>query len=63
MARPGLRTVLEVIATSAYLILMFALVPSYSYIGAAFAFLGYGAIRSGLAYKFFKDALRDKSRK
>jgi O-antigen/teichoic acid export membrane protein len=63
MARPGLRTVLEVIATSAYLILMFALVPSYSYIGAAFAFFGYGAIRSGLAYKFFKDALRDESRK
>ena len=63
MARPGLRTVLEVIATSAYLVLMFALVPSYSYIGAAFAFLGYGVLRSGLAFKFFRDALRDEGRK
>ena len=63
MARPGLRTVLEVIATSAYLVLMFALVPPYSYIGAAFAFLGYGVLRSGLAFKFFRDALRDEGRK
>jgi len=63
MARPGLRTVLEVIATPAYLVLMFALVPHYSYIGAAFAFLGYGVLRSGLAFKFFRDALRDEGRK
>ena len=63
MARPGLRTVLEVIATSAYLVLMFALVPPYSYIGAAFAFLGYGVLRSGFAFKFFRDALRDEGRK
>lgn len=63
MARPGLRTVLEVIATSTYLILMFALVPPYSYIGAAFAFLGYAVLRSGLAFKFFRDALRYESRK
>jgi len=61
MTRPGLRTVLEVIATSAYLILMFALVPSYSYVGAAFAFLGYAVLRSGLAFKFFKDALREQN--
>ena len=63
MARPGLRTVLEVIATSAYLILMFALVPPYSYIGAAYAFLGYAVLRSGLAFKFFRDALCYESRK
>ena len=56
--RPGLRTVLAVITTVVYLILMFILVPQYSYIGAAFAFLGYGVIRSVLAFKFFHDALK-----
>jgi len=61
MARPGLRTVLEVIATSAYLILMFVLVPLYSYIGAAIAFLGYAVLRSVLAIKFYNDALKSEN--
>ncbi len=58
MGRPGLRTILGVISTSIYLILMFLLVPEYSYIGAAFAFLGYSVVRSSLAFKFFRDALK-----
>ena len=58
MGRPGLRTILGVISTSIYLILMFLLVPGYSYIGAAFAFLGYSIVRSSLAFKFFRDALK-----
>jgi len=58
MDRPGLRTILGVISTSVYLILMFLLVPGYSYIGAAFAFLGYSIVRSSLAFKFFRDALK-----
>jgi len=63
MGRPGLRTVLGVISTLIYLILMLVLVPEYSFIGAAFAFLGYSIVRSGLAYKFFRDALRDEKMK
>lgn len=63
MGRPGLRTILGVITTVAYLVLMLILVPPYSYVGAAFAFLGYALLRSGLAFKFFNDALRyEKSR-
>jgi O-antigen/teichoic acid export membrane protein len=58
MGRPGLRTILGVISTSVYLALMFLLVPEYSYIGAAFAFLGYSVVRSSLAFKFFRDALK-----
>lgn len=58
MGRPGLRTILGVISTSIYLALMFLLVPEYSYIGAAFAFLGYSVVRSSLAFKFFRDALK-----
>lgn len=60
MGRPGLRTILGVITTVAYLVLMLILVPPYSYLGAAFAFLGYAALRSGLAFKFFNDALCDQ---
>ncbi|MEM7008435.1 MAG: flippase [Thermodesulfobacteriota bacterium] len=57
--RPGLRTILGLISTAFYLVLMLVLSPPYSYIGAAFAFLGYAILRSGLSFKFFSDALRD----
>jgi len=58
MGRPGLRTIMGVISTFVYLVLMFLLVPGYSYMGAAFAFLGYSIVRSSLAFKFFHDALK-----
>jgi len=45
--RPGLRTVMLTISNTSYIALLFLLVPNYSYIGAAFAFLGY-AIVNGL---------------
>jgi O-antigen/teichoic acid export membrane protein len=63
MGRPGLRTILGVITTALYLILMLILVPPYSYFGAAFAFLGYALLRSGLAFKFFNDALKDEKKR
>ena len=63
MNRPGLRTILGLISTAFYLILMFVLSPAYSYIGAAFAFLGYAILRSGLSFKFIHDALSDQRRK
>ncbi|GJM17448.1 MAG: teichoic acid transporter [Thermodesulfobacteriota bacterium] len=63
MGRPGLRTILGLITTAFYLILMFILVPPYSYFGAAFAFLGYALLRSGLALKFFNDALKAEKKR
>ncbi len=63
MDRPGLRTILGLISTVFYLILMLVLSPTYSYIGAALAFLGYSILRSGLAFKFFHDALEDDKRR
>lgn len=63
MGRPGLRTVLGLVTTAVYIILMLVLVPPYSYFGAAIAFLGYALLRSTLAFKFFNDALKfEKSR-
>jgi len=58
MSRPGLRTILSIITTVFYLLLMLILVPQYSYVGAAYAFLGYAVLRSVLALKFFHDALK-----
>ena len=63
MGRPGLRTILGSITTALYLILMLILVPPYSYLGAAFAFLGYALLRSALAFKFFNDALKDEKKR
>lgn len=62
MNRPGLRTILGLISTTFYLILMLILSPPYSYIGAAFAFLGYAILRSILALKFIRDALENQKR-
>ncbi|MFA9409306.1 MAG: oligosaccharide flippase family protein, partial [Candidatus Dadabacteria bacterium] len=60
MGRPGLRTILGSISTVFYLVLLLFLVPPYSYMGAAFAFLGYAILRSILAFKFFRDALNNE---
>ncbi|MGQ0792886.1 MAG: flippase [Deltaproteobacteria bacterium] len=43
--RPGLRTVMLVISSIAYVALLFALAPDYAHVGAAFAFLGYSAVK------------------
>jgi O-antigen/teichoic acid export membrane protein len=58
IGKPGYRTILEIISTVSYLVLMFVLVPGYSYTGDAFAFLGYSIVRSSLAFKFFHGALK-----
>ncbi len=44
--RPGLRTLMLIISNTSYIALLFLLVPKHSYIGAAFAFLGYAIVRS-----------------
>lgn len=56
LGRPGMRTVLAVITTLMYLALMLVLVPHYSFLGAALAFLGYAVIKTLLSYVFFSNA-------
>ena len=58
MEKPGLRTMLGVISTSVYLILLFILVPSYSYIGAGFAYLGFSVIKSSLSVYLFNNLFK-----
>jgi len=58
MDRPGVRTTFYVITTVVYLALMFILVPQYSYIGAAFAFLGFAVIKSALSFVVFRYYMR-----
>ena len=50
MGRPGIRTAFYVVTTVVYLALMFILVPQYSYMGAALAFLGFAVIKSALSF-------------
>ncbi|MEQ9619392.1 MAG: oligosaccharide flippase family protein [Deltaproteobacteria bacterium] len=58
LGRPGVRTLFYVVTTAAYLALMLILVPPYSYIGAAFAFLGFAVIKSGLSFAVFGKLMR-----
>lgn len=44
LGRPGLRTMLGIIAGTVYISLLYLLVPEYSHTGAAFAFLGYTVV-------------------
>jgi O-antigen/teichoic acid export membrane protein len=43
--KPGLRTYVAVLSTVFYIIFLLLLVPKYSYLGAAWAFLGYALVR------------------
>ena len=63
LGRPGLRTVLGLVTTFVYLALLFLLVPSYSYIGAAIALLGFSVFKSLLAYYLYQESLKTVERK
>ena len=54
--KPGMRTVISLISTSSYLILLIALVPSYSFIGAAYAFLGFVLIKTLISFGIFRNS-------
>ena len=58
LGRPGLRTVLGLITTVVYLALLFILVPSYSYIGAAVALLGFSIFKSLMSYYLYIDSVK-----
>ncbi len=58
--RPGLRTLFLVASTISYIVLLFLLVPRFSYIGAAFAFLGYASVRTLIAFICLRASIRMK---
>ena len=49
MGKPGLRTIINLIAVIFYLILLVVLVPLYSFMGAAYAFLGFVVLKTSLS--------------
>jgi O-antigen/teichoic acid export membrane protein len=59
MGKPGIRTTFYLVTTIVYLALMLVLVPPYSYVGAAFAFLGFAVIKSTLSFVVFGYYMRE----
>ncbi len=49
MGRAGLRTYVSAVSTAAYLLLLVSLVPAMSYVGAAWAYVGYAVVRVAVA--------------
>lgn len=62
LGKPGLRTVLGITTTVIYIGLLFLLIPSFSYIGAAFALLGYSVFKSLLSYYLYENSLKTLER-
>ena len=60
--RPGLRTLNGLTSTSLYIVLLFLLVPKFSHIGAAFAFLGYAIVRASTSILALKISINEKKR-
>jgi O-antigen/teichoic acid export membrane protein len=58
IGRPGLRTLVSVISIAAYILLLFLLVPKFSYIGAAFAFLGFAIVRAIIYFISLRSSIR-----
>ena len=52
--KPGLRTMLGLVTTIFYLIFLVALVPYFSFMGAAFAYLAFVVIRTALSFIIIK---------
>lgn len=56
--RPGLRNLMVFTSTTIYLVMLFLFVPNYSYLGAAFALLGYSVTNALLAVICFHVSIR-----
>ncbi|MDA2920097.1 oligosaccharide flippase family protein [Desulfobacterota bacterium AH_259_B03_O07] len=56
--RPGLRNLMVFTSTTIYLVMLFLFVPNYSYLGAAFALLGYAVTNALLAVICFQVSIR-----
>jgi O-antigen/teichoic acid export membrane protein len=60
IGKPGLRTVLDVITTATYVVLLIILVPRFSYLGAGFAFLGFAIVKSSVSLIFLRDSIKNE---
>jgi O-antigen/teichoic acid export membrane protein len=63
IGKPGLRTVLDVITTATYVGLLVVLVPKFSYLGAGYAFLGFGIVKSSVSLIFMRDSIKSEERR
>jgi O-antigen/teichoic acid export membrane protein len=63
IGKPGLRTVLDIIATTTYVGLLIVLVPRFSYLGAGFAFLGFAIIKSSVAFIFLRGSIKSEEKR
>jgi len=60
--RPGLRTLMGLGSTVSYIVLLFLLVPKFSHIGAAFAFLGYAIVRPSISILSLRASMNEKKK-
>lgn len=63
MGKVGLRTFLDIISTTAYILLLLLLVPGYSYVGAALAYLGQSALKSFLSLVSIRGSIRSEEKR
>ncbi len=62
IGKPGLRTFLELISSAIYIGLLFLLVPNFSYMGAAIAFLGHAIFKSSISFLSVRASINEKKR-
>jgi len=60
--KPGLRTILGIISISVYVVFLLILVPRYSYIGAAFAFLVHSIVKASISIVALRSSINEKRR-
>jgi O-antigen/teichoic acid export membrane protein len=62
IGRPGLRTISGIISTTIYVIALFLLVPKFSYMGAAFAYLAFSIVRTSVSIIALRTSINEKKR-
>lgn len=62
LGRPGLRTYVTLVATAVYVLLLLILIPEDSYLGAAYAFLGYVVVHLVVSLTSLKEALSKRKK-
>jgi len=63
MGKPGLRNILSIASKASYIAFLFLLVPRFSYLGAAIAYLGEAIVTSSLSIIIFKSSLKNEEKR
>ena len=63
MGKPGLRNIMSIGSKASYIGFLFLLIPGFSYLGAAIAYLGETIITSILSIIFFKFSLKKEEKR